>query len=372
MGPITDDTRCTGVQVQEAGAARATEQPWSDDQTREHLQVLVEGVAVLAGFEQAAISLRRDDEFEVVACAGEGLAETIMGRRLPAHLVEGELANADEWGSWLFVPHERVSEELIEHSFVPEASAVEGPDAWHPLDTLTSPVRDDDGVVRGLLSVDVPSDGRRPDRNSSRCCRSTPAWPARWSCSRWSARSSPSGCASRRRRARRASGAGRALAEPGDRGLPVDRVECFDALGMWLTAFDEEGGSSTVWYAEGAEVDPLFSQIDDVVIRLAHRYWANQYVAPFSRQGPAQPGLPADDAERLLTFLDGLGIGSVLFIPLGAGPSTGFLVLTRMPGCASGARSSATRPVTSAATSAGPCPTPASSSVSVRSPTGCA
>ena len=46
-----------------------------------------------------------------------------MGRRLPAHMVEGELANADEWESWLFVPHERATEELIEHSFIPQTTA---------------------------------------------------------------------------------------------------------------------------------------------------------------------------------------------------------------------------------------------------------
>ena len=36
----------------------------------QHLQVLVEGVATLAGFEQSAITLRRDDVCEVVAAAG--------------------------------------------------------------------------------------------------------------------------------------------------------------------------------------------------------------------------------------------------------------------------------------------------------------
>lgn len=319
--------------MHEAGTARATE-PWSDDQTRQHLQVLVEGVAVLAGFEQAAVSLRREDEFEVVACAGEGLAERILGRRLPAALVEGELANADEWGAWLFVPHERVTEELIEHSFIPEANSVEGPDAWHPLDTLTSPVRDEDGVIRGLLSVDVPNDGRRPGPDQLALLQKYAGLAhtlVLLALERYELTERVRITTQAREIVRQA------LGEPSLRQVieacRSTVVECFDALGMWLTAFDEEGGSSTVWYAEGAEVDPLFSQIDDVVIRLAHRYWADQYVAPFSRHGARQPGLPADDAERLLTFLDGLGIGSVLFVPLGAGPECmGFLCLTRAPG----------------------------------------
>ncbi|WP_374457139.1 ATP-binding protein [Nocardioides sp.] len=321
--------------MQDAGEARTTDQPWSDDQTRQHLQALVEGVAVLAGFEQAAISLRRDDEFEVVACAGEGLAETIMGRRLPAHMVEGELANADEWGAWLFVPHERAMEELIEHSFIPEVSEVEGPDAWHPLDALTSPVRDEDGVIRGLLSVDEPRDGRRPGPDQLELLQKY-AGVARTLVSLALEREE---LAERVRITTQAREIVRqALGEPSlSQVIEACRstlVHCFDALGMWLTAFDDEGGYSTVWYAEGSGgVDPLFSEVDDVVIRLAHRYWADQYVAPFSPRGAQQPGLPAEDAERLLAFLDGLGIGSVLFVPLGAGPECmGFLCLTRAPG----------------------------------------
>src|SRR5690606_4639142 len=33
---------------------------------------------------------------------------------------------------------------------------------WHPLDLLMAPIYDDDGALRGLLSVDLPRDRRRP------------------------------------------------------------------------------------------------------------------------------------------------------------------------------------------------------------------
>ena len=49
---------------------RHAESPWADEQTRQHLQVLVEGVATLAGFAQSSLTLRRDGQFEVVAAAG--------------------------------------------------------------------------------------------------------------------------------------------------------------------------------------------------------------------------------------------------------------------------------------------------------------
>jgi len=70
-----------------------------------------------------------------------------------------------------------------------------------------------------------------------------------------------------------------------------------------------------------------------VVIELAHRYWADQYVAAFSSDSADHPGLPEEDARRLIEFLGHIGIGSCLFVPLGAGPEClGFLVLTRLPG----------------------------------------
>jgi signal transduction histidine kinase len=100
---------------------------------------------------------------------------------------------------------------------------------------------------------------------------------------------------------------------------------------MWLTAFHGDGVNTTTSYALGGGIEPPFSEIDDVVIGLAHRYWADQYVAHFSRARAEQPGLPPADAARLLAFLERIGIGSVLFVPLGAGPEClGFLVLTRV------------------------------------------
>ena len=311
--------------------ASATE-PWSDEQTRQHLQVLVEGVAVLAGFEQSAISLRRGDEFEVVAGAGEGVVENIVGRRLPHHVVEGELAKADHWDAWRFVPHDRVGDEVLEYSHVPEAGELDAPDAWHPLDLLTAPVYDDDGVLRGLLSVDGPQDGRRPGPERLALLQKY-AGLARTSVLLALEREDLS------RRVQMADEARQivrsALGEPSlDLVLEACRAavtRSFGAVGMWLTAFDEHDRTTTAWYALDAEASPLFSEIDDVVLRLAHRYWADQYVAQFSRSRSVHPGLPREDAEQLLGFLESIGIGSVLFVPMGAGPQClGFLALSRV------------------------------------------
>ena len=46
-------------------------------------------------------------------------------------------------------------------------------------------------------------------------------------------------------------------------------TSCFGAVGMWLTAFGVDGGTSMTSYSLGSDVDPQFSEIDDVVVRLA-------------------------------------------------------------------------------------------------------
>ena len=303
---------------------------WSDDQTRQHLQVLVEGVAVLAGFEQSAISLARDGFMQVIAAAG--IPDGFVGTTSPASTMEEELAGADVWGVWRFVPHERASVEALEYSHIPDVTPLEGADAWHPLDLLAAPLVDDGGRLRGVLSVDSPRNGRLPGPDQLAVLTQY-ADVARTLVLLALEREELN------ERVRMASEAReivrRALGEPTLR-LVVEAcrstiVESFDAVGIWLTAFDDDGETSTAWYAEGAESEPLFSEIDDVVLRLAHRYWSDQYVAPFSRANSAHPGLPQKDADRLLEFLDRIGIGSVLFVPLGAGTEClGFLVLTRV------------------------------------------
>ena len=320
---MSDDTR---------GERRVAAATWVDDQTREHLQVLVEGVAVLAGFEQSSLTLSRGCDFEVVAAAG--VEDGHVGRRVPAASIEAELAVADEWGVWRFVPHDRASAEALEYSHIPDVPPLDGEDAWHPLDLLAAPIFDDQGRLRGLLSVDSPRDGRLPSPEKLEVLTQYAGV----------ARTLVLLALDREELSERVRLAGeareivrKALGEPTlDLVLEACRstvVACFDAVGMWLTAFDADGGPArTTSFVMGEDyVVPPFSEIDDVVIRLAHRYWKDQYAAPFSRSNADQPGLPPADAERLLGFLEQIGIGSVLFVPLGVGlECLGFLVLTRV------------------------------------------
>ena len=305
--------------------------PWSDDQTRLHLQVLVESVAVLAGFEQSAITLRRDGVFEVVAAAG--VSDGFVGTLVPTAVIEGEVDLADVWGAWRFVHHDKMVDDIADYIHVPDIVPLEGDDAWHPLDSLFAPLYDDDGELRGIFGVDSPRNGRLPGPDQLEVLTQY-AGLARTLVLLALEREELS------ERVRLATEAReivrQALGEPTlDRVVEACRhavVSCFDAVGMWLTAFDADGGTSTTSYSLLGDDSGLpFSEIDEDVIALAHHYWAEQYVAPFSRAQSAQPGLSPEDAERLLAFLDRIGIGSVLFVPLGVGPEClGFLVLTRV------------------------------------------
>lgn len=307
--------------------------PWCDDQTRQHLQVLVEGVATLAGFEQSAVRLRRDGHFEVVAAAG--VADGFVGTMVPAQVIEDELASAEEWGVWRFVHHDRAPEDALGYSHIPDITPLEGEDAWHPLDSLFAPFRDEEGTLLGILGVDSPRDGRLPNPQQLAVLTEY-AGVARTLVLLALEREQLNEQVRMATEAREI--VRKALGEPTlDLVLEACRstvVSCFDAAGMWVTAFDGEGVARTAWYAEGAESEPLFSEFDDDVLRLAHSYWADQYVAPFSRATPVPPGVNPHDAERMLQYLDGIGVGSLLFVPLGAGTEClGFLVLTRVSDC---------------------------------------
>jgi two-component system phosphate regulon sensor histidine kinase PhoR len=302
---------------------------WADDQTRQHLQVLVEGVATLAGFEQSAITLRRAHDFLILVAAG--VPDGFAGTRVPLSAMQDEMDRADDWGVWRFVPHDRVHADALPYSHIPDVVPLDEDDAWHPLDMLFAPLYDDEGQMRGLLSVDSPRNGRLPGPEQLAVLTEY-AGVARTLVLLALEREELT------ERVRIADEARqivrRALGEPSlELVLEACRsavTSCFGATGMWLTAFHGDGVNTTTSYAQGGDVDPPFSEIDDVVLALAHSYWADQYVAHFSHARSEQPGLPKEDAKRLLEFLDRIGIGSVLFVPLGAGPEClGFLVLTR-------------------------------------------
>ena len=141
---------------------------------RSVLEAVAEGVAQAVGFEVAAISyLTRNLELEVVTVAGSTQArDQLVGSRVPLAEMEEELALAEPLGTLLFIPAERFAAAPTT-GWIPDldtvadvadvAGAAGHADRWQPEDTLRSPLLSVEGELLGILAVDLPIDGRRPD-----------------------------------------------------------------------------------------------------------------------------------------------------------------------------------------------------------------
>ena len=143
------------------------EPPTERDQSA--LQFIAEGVVELAGFDVAAISVVRDGILHYAAVAGDDRARRELAElRTPVDAVLAELEHAEDWGLLKFVPHEREAGHLDDYSWIPDIDVSDEPDAWHPHDMLCALLHDDNGTLRGLLSIDLPRNGRRPGPEQQR------------------------------------------------------------------------------------------------------------------------------------------------------------------------------------------------------------
>jgi diguanylate cyclase (GGDEF)-like protein/PAS domain S-box-containing protein len=128
------------------------------------LQAVADGVVEGLGFGVAVVNLVHDADFvQVVAVAGsEEATAMLIGATGTLAGWERALAVADEWGGLRFVPHDRFAEDDDLPSWVPDIPVSTDPEAWHPMDALFRPLESATGELIGILSVDLPTDGRRP------------------------------------------------------------------------------------------------------------------------------------------------------------------------------------------------------------------
>jgi len=304
------------------------------------LQLIAEGVTQLAGFGVAAISaVREDGKMEVMAVAGSDAArEQLQGRRTPVDRLTNELDKADDWGLLRFVPHERLDESAGQDwGWVPDIEPIDAAeDAWHPLDLLVAPLYDDDGDLRGSLAIDLPFDGRRPGQ-AQRAVLNQYAEQAR---------RAVLVALERERLAERVrmADAARRIVRTATAQLSLDRivadsrealVEGFRAAGMWLQTFDRDDHGGTrgeIYSSDGSHVHltPELVTIAEVSARAA---WERQQATVVSPHRDFGPAISPEQGELVLAYLAEIGVESLLFTPLGAGPEClGNLVLTRAAG----------------------------------------
>jgi diguanylate cyclase (GGDEF)-like protein/PAS domain S-box-containing protein len=132
---------------------------------RETLQVAVQAVVDQLGFGAAVINLvQPGDMCEVAAAAGpDDVGQALLGTRAPMESFRRLLDGCEAWGELRFLDHRRdrgLSRSLA--GWIPPGEPSADPDAWHPEDILLAPLYAPGHVLIGVLSVDIPADGRRP------------------------------------------------------------------------------------------------------------------------------------------------------------------------------------------------------------------
>jgi signal transduction histidine kinase len=305
---------------------------WVDASTYAVLQLIAEGVTELAGFEVAAISVVRDQDFEVVAVSGdEDARHQLEGSRTPVSMTIGLMAIADAWGSLMFVPHDRAGNHLGLNDWVPEFTPLDVPDAWHPEDMLFAPIFDTHGVLQGVVSVDLPTDGRRPGPDRRRMIEKYALQAGRAVVT----------AVDREKLTDQLQMATRArnVVREASRELSLDRllVECqselvagFRAMGMWIHTINSQLGGSGSASSASSIAASLPRQLVDLTERGAHHAWSARRADIVSaHRVEGSENTPAE-IEIILTYLASIGVASILFVPLGEGARClGAMVFTR-------------------------------------------
>ncbi len=119
------------------------------------------------GFGTVVVNLHRPawDDFETVVVVGSDDARDVL---------LGQTSSTADWAPLLDPRFERRGAYHVKDgeydwsqdpltTWVPTMSTSADPDAWSPEDALFVPLRSAAGDVLGILSVDEPADGRRPD-----------------------------------------------------------------------------------------------------------------------------------------------------------------------------------------------------------------
>jgi diguanylate cyclase (GGDEF)-like protein/PAS domain S-box-containing protein len=128
------------------------------------LRAVVDGVVEGLGFSVAVVNLVQDDgTVEVVTVAGPAeVSETLLGQSSDLASWQQEIDRAKPLGQLRYLAHTEPDNEAIT-SWVPDIPVSDDPDAWHPLDALFAPLYSISGTLVGVLSVDLPVSGRKPD-----------------------------------------------------------------------------------------------------------------------------------------------------------------------------------------------------------------
>ena len=132
------------------------------------LDQITQAVVDRLGFGVAVLNLTQPDgELEVVSVAGSpDVRSELTGMRQPAEQWQRVLEASQPLGRLRFVDGREGPAGTGElYFYVPDMAVPTDPDGWHPLDALFAPLYGAEGQLCGVLSVDQPDDGMRPDED---------------------------------------------------------------------------------------------------------------------------------------------------------------------------------------------------------------
>ncbi len=147
--------------VLEAGGDKL--HPWTDSSSLSVLQLMVESVTEMIGFEVAVLSVVVGSDLVTMAYAGPDEFREQAYVTDPAWVLDPVLEQAQTWGRFHFLAAEDIVGEFAGTWIETVVTRQEGADAWHPRDVLIGVLTDETGAMCGTLSVDMPLSGRRPD-----------------------------------------------------------------------------------------------------------------------------------------------------------------------------------------------------------------
>ena len=161
--PSVGDTRARTTEV---------DLPTIPDDLVAMLDLLCQTIVAALGFGVAVVNIMRPDgSLLVVSVAGDDQArEALLGTSQGADVWDRMLVSSEHWGRLRFLDHRAYSDndddgesadELM--TWIPDVEPVDHEDAWHPEDALFAPLTAADGSRLGVLSVDLPRGGMRPN-----------------------------------------------------------------------------------------------------------------------------------------------------------------------------------------------------------------
>lgn len=290
----------------------------------EALHLIVDSIADLLGFEIAAVGVVEDDQvvFVTVTADEPATRAEILGTSVPRAEVEEVLAQGRTTGPLIFLPVAPISATAWIPVDVPEPARDDHEtrsEAWHPQDVFVMRLTATDGDLLGVLSLDLPRNGRRPthaevEEMSVHAAQAGRAIENIIERQRLDAQMAMATAVQRIIR-----DASRHLAVPDLLASVEDElVRSFDADLVWVHLFGEGGAPDIVHGAHGLEVT-----LPEALSRVNHatsaRFWELQQANVVTVDDPPPDHLDPVEVDQIQDFLHELGVEASLFAPLGVG-----------------------------------------------------